>query len=96
MRGFKYTVGVHLYNLGTGQGTSVLQLLNAFEEANGLKVPYEIVGRRPGDIAACYADAGKAKRELGWTARRDLVDMCRDAWRFEKGYEEGEQRNASP
>jgi UDP-glucose 4-epimerase len=61
-------------------------LLKAFEEANGLKVPYEIVDRRPGDIAECYADASKAKTELGWTARRDIIDMCRDAWRFEKGY----------
>jgi UDP-glucose 4-epimerase len=67
----------------TGHGTSVLQLLKAFEDANDLKVPYEIVDRRPGDIAECYADASKAKRELGWKAKRDLVDMCRDAWRFE-------------
>ena len=84
----KLTSGVHIYNLGTGQGTSVLQLLKAFEEANNLKVPYEIVGRRPGDIAECYADAGKAKRELGWTAKRDVMDMCRDAWGLERGYEE--------
>ena len=83
----KLTTGVHIYNLGTGQGTSVLQLLKAFERANNLKVPYEIVGRRPGDIAECYADAGKAKKELGWIAKRDVMDMCRDAWRFEKGYE---------
>lgn len=82
----KLTAGIHIYNLGTGQGTSVLQLLKAFEEANGLEVPYEIVNRRPGDIAECYADASKAKRELGWTAKRDLVDMCRDAWRFEKDF----------
>lgn len=82
----KLTEGVHIYNLGTGQGTSVLQLLNAFEEANGLKIPYEIVDRRPGDIAECYADAGKAKRELGWVAGRGIINMCRDAWRFEKGY----------
>ncbi|NLO25855.1 MAG: UDP-glucose 4-epimerase GalE [Clostridiales bacterium] len=84
----KLTSGVHIYNLGTGQGTSVLQLLKAFEEANNLKVPYEIVGRRPGDIAECYADAGKAKRELGWIAKGDVMDMCRDAWGFERGYEE--------
>jgi UDP-glucose 4-epimerase len=74
--------------MGTGQGTSVLQLLKAFEEANGLKVPYEIVDRRPGDIAECYADASKAERELGWKAKRDIIDMCRDAWRFEKEFEE--------
>ena len=82
----KLTPGVHIYNLGTGQGTSVLQLLEAFEEANQLKVPYEIVGRRPGDIAECYADATKAEKELGWTAKRGLVEMCRDAWRFEQNY----------
>lgn len=81
----KLTSGVHIYNLGTGQGTSVLQLVKAFEEANGIKVPYEIVDRRPGDIAECYADTTKAKIELEWTAKRDIVSMCRDAWRFEKG-----------
>jgi len=81
----KLNEGVYIYNLGTGQGTSVLQLVKAFKEANGIEVPYEIVARRPGDIAECYADASKAERELGWTAKRDLVDMCRDAWRFEKG-----------
>lgn len=75
--------GVHAYNLGTGRGTSVLELVKAFEEANGIEVPYEIVDRRPGDIAECYADASKAKRELGWEAKRDIFDMCRDAWRFE-------------
>lgn len=79
----KLTEGVHIYNLGTGQGTSVLQLVKAFEEANGIKVPYEIVGRRPGDIAECYADASKAERELGWKAKRGIAEMCRDAWRFE-------------
>jgi UDP-glucose 4-epimerase len=84
----KLTSGVHIYNLGTGQGTSVLQLLKAFEEANSLKIPYEIVGRRPGDIAECYANASKAERKLGWKAKRDIIDMCRDAWRFEKGFEE--------
>ena len=80
----KLTEGVHIYNLGTGQGTSVLQLIHAFEEVNNIKVPYEIVDRRPGDIAFCYADASKAERELGWKAKRGLIEMCRDAWRFEK------------
>ena len=80
----KLTAGVHVYNLGTGRGTSGLQLVQAFEEANGLQVPYEIVDRRPGDIAACYADASKAERDLGWKAKRDIVTMCRDAWRFER------------
>ena len=82
------TEGVHIYNLGTGQGTSVLELVKAFEEANGIEVPYEIVARRPGDIAECYADASKAEQELGWTAKRDIISMCRDAWRFEKNYKE--------
>jgi len=82
----KLTEGVHIYNLGTGQGTSVLQLVHAFEEVNGIKVPYEIVGRRPGDIAECYADASKAERELGWKAKRGIKEMVRDAWNFEKNY----------
>ncbi len=76
------TEGVHIYNLGTGQGTSVLQLVKAFEEVNDIEVPYEIVGRRPGDIAVCYADVAKARRELNWNAKRGIAEMCRDAWRF--------------
>lgn len=82
------TEGAHIYNLGTGQGTSVLELIKAFEEANGIEIPYEIVDRRPGDIASCYADASKAKQELGWKAKRDIITMCKDAWRFEKNYKE--------
>lgn len=78
------TSGVHIYNLGTGKGTSVLQLLKAFEEVNGVEIPYEIVDRRAGDIAECYADACKAKRELSWQTKRDIFDMCRDSWNFEK------------
>ncbi len=81
----RLTPGVHLYNLGTGQGTSVLQLVKAFEEANGIRLPYTIVERRPGDLAESYADVTKAREELGWSAERDITDMCRDAWRFEKG-----------
>ncbi|CEG29121.1 UDP-glucose 4-epimerase GalE [Bacillus sp. B-jedd] len=80
------TKGVNVYNLGTGRGTSVLEIIEAFEEANGIKVPYEIVERRPGDIASCYAETAKAKDELGWEAKLDLVAMCRDAWRFEQNY----------
>lgn len=76
--------GVHIYNLGTGHGTSVLQMVKAFEQANDIKLPYEIMDRRPGDIAECYADVSKAEQELGWSAKRDLIAMCRDAWRFEK------------
>lgn len=78
--------GVQIYNLGTGQGTSVLQLVKAFEEANGIKVSYEIVARRPGDIAAFYADATKAEKELGWKAKRGILEMCQDAWHFERNY----------
>lgn len=83
----KVTTGVHIYNLGTGCGTSVLQLINAFEQANGIELPYEIIDRRPGDIAECYADVSKAKEDLGWTAKRDLLAMCKDAWQFEKNNE---------
>lgn len=78
--------GVHSYNLGTGKGTSVLQLVKAFEEANNIKVPYEILGRRPGDIATCYASTEKAEKELNWKAKRSIVDMCRDAWTYEKNH----------
>lgn len=78
------TEGVHIYNLGTGQGTSVLQLVRAFEEANGVTIRYEIVERRLGDLACCYANVEKARQELGWIAKRDVVTMCKDAWRFEK------------
>jgi len=77
--------GVNVYNMGTGKGTSALELVNAFIEVNGVQVPYEIVGRRPGDIAVCYADAAKAERELGWKAEFGIEDMVRDAWGFEKG-----------
>lgn len=76
--------GVHIYNLGTGKGTSVLQLLKTFEETNGVIIPYEMSERRPGDIATCYADVSKAKRELGWIAKRTISTMCKDAWQFEQ------------
>ena len=76
--------GVHIYNLGTGQGTSVLQLVKTFERVNGVTIPYVIVDRRPGDVAISYAGVSKAERELGWKAKRSLEDMCRDAWRFEQ------------
>ena len=76
--------GVEIFNLGTGKGTSVLELIHAFEKVNGIKVPYEIVSRRPGDIAVCYADAKKAERELGWKTKLTIEDMVRDSWNFEK------------
>ncbi len=75
--------GVVVYNLGTGRGYSVLEMVKAFEDASGLEVPYRMAGRRPGDIAVCFADSGKAARELGWQAERDLEEMCRDAWRWQ-------------
>ena len=78
------TQGVHIYNLGTGTGTSVLEIIQTFEKVNDIKIPYKIVDRRPGDLAFYYADATKAKHELGWYAKRSLEDMCRDAWNFEK------------
>jgi UDP-glucose 4-epimerase len=71
-------------NLGTGQGWSVLELIEAFERVNGVAVPRRIVARRPGDIAVCYADAGFAKRRLRWAAARGIEDMCRDAWRWQR------------
>ena len=87
----KETEGVGIYNLGTGIGYSVLDLVHNFEEANGVEIPYVIVDRRPGDVATCYADATKAKEELGWTAQKTLADMCRDSWNWQKknpnGYE---------
>lgn len=76
-------------NLGTGRGYSVLEMVRAFEAASGVPVPYEIVERRPGDVAACYADASLAARELGWRATRGLEDMCRDAWRWQSQNPEG-------
>ena len=81
----KMSGGVSVYNLGTGRGTSVLELVTAFERVNGIKIPYKITPRRAGDIATCYAETKKAEQELGWKARRSVEDMCRDSWRFERG-----------
>ena len=76
------STGVNIYNLGTGIGYSVLDIVHAFEKANDIKIPYVIKDRRPGDIAICYADPTKAKEELGWVAELDLERMCKDSWRF--------------
>jgi len=70
-------------NLGTGRGYSVLEMIKAFEKASGKEIPYEIVNRRPGDIDACYADAGLASKKLGWKAELELSEMCEDAWRWQ-------------
>ena len=80
--------GVLAYNLGTGCGSSVLQMICAFEKASGRKIPYRIVARRPGDIAVCYADASLAQRELGWRAERSIEQMCADSWRWQAMSEE--------
>ncbi len=84
--------GVLIYNLGTGKGYSVLDVVHAFEKACGKEVPYTLKPRRPGDIATCYADPAKAKAELGWEARYGIEEMCADSWKWQsmnpKGYEE--------
>nr|CAD7431867.1 unnamed protein product [Timema monikensis] len=87
--------GFKAYNLGTGSGLSVLQLVKAFEEASGRKIPYEIVGRREGDIAYCYSDASLAKRELGWEAKKGLKEMCEDVWRWQSKNPQGFQTEAT-
>ena len=76
--------GMHIYNLGTGKGYSVLEMINAFERVNNIKVNYKIVGRRPGDVAICYANPEKAEKELDWKAELGLDDMCYDAYEFTK------------
>ena len=84
--------GVYVYNLGTGRGYSVLEVVNAFEKASGVKVPYKIVDRRPGDLATCYSDPTKAKEELGWVAEKGIDEMCADSYRWQhtnpNGYED--------
>ena len=74
--------GLNIYNLGTGTGYIVLDLVNSFEKVNGVKVPYKIVDRRPGDIASCYADASKAFKELNWKAELGIEDMMRDSYNY--------------
>ncbi|MBE3101053.1 MAG: UDP-glucose 4-epimerase GalE [Firmicutes bacterium] len=88
----KQNCGLVIYNLGTGIGYSVLEMVHAFEKASGKEIPYEITSRRPGDIAECYADPAKAKEELGWEAKLPLKRMCEDSWRWQtqnpNGYED--------
>jgi UDP-glucose 4-epimerase len=85
----KMSGGVKAINLGTGTGYSVLDMVKAFEKANGLEIPYVIKPRRPGDVATCYADPTLAEKELGWKAERDLVKMCEDSWRWQKNNPNG-------
>ena len=81
--------GVVVYNLGTGRGYSVLEMVSAFAKVSGKEIPYKIVGRRPGDVAICYADPGKAQRELHWSATRGVEEMCRDAWHWQSENPDG-------
>jgi len=81
--------GVAVYNLGTGRGYSVLEVVAAFERASGRKIPYRITARREGDIAICYADPSRANRELAWEALRGIDEMCADAWRWQSLNPEG-------
>ncbi len=84
--------GLCIYNLGTGQGYSVLDIVKNFEAANGVKIPYQIKPRRAGDIATCYSDATKAKEELGWVAERGIKEMCEDSWRWQSSKIEEQDR----
>ena len=77
--------GCEVFNLGTGVGYSVLDMVRTFEEVNGVPIPYRIVDRRPGDLAVCYADPAKSAAVLGWKAEKDLRDMCRDSWKWQSG-----------
>ena len=81
--------GVCIYNLGTGKGYSVLDVVKAYEKACGREIKYEIKPRRPGDIATCYADASKAREELGWEAERGIEEMCADSWRWQSANPDG-------
>ncbi|MEX0639007.1 MAG: UDP-glucose 4-epimerase GalE [Balneolaceae bacterium] len=81
--------GIETFNLGTGEGYSVLEMIRAFELASGKEIPWEFVERRPGDIAECFADPGKAEHQLGWRAEKSLEEMCRDAWNWQKSHPEG-------
>ena len=89
LKAIEENCGVAVYNLGTGRGYSVLEVVHAFEKVSGVNIPYVIEERRPGDIAVCYSDPGKAKRELGWKAELDIYDMCRDSWNWQKKNPEG-------
>lgn len=89
LRAIKPEGGLYVYNLGTGNGTSVLELVNAFQKATGVEVPYVIKPRRAGDVASCYADCTKAADELGWRAQYDIADMCADSWHWQQANPNG-------
>ncbi|MBP1967066.1 UDP-glucose 4-epimerase GalE [Paenibacillus aceris] len=88
------TTGVEAYNLGTGRGHSVLEMVSVFEKVTGIHIPYTIAKRRPGDIGICYADSSKAERELGWVAQKGIEEMCIDSWRWQLNNPEGYQEEA--
>lgn len=90
---FDKGTGVEIFNLGTGNNFTVLELIHSFEEANQVFVPFEIVGRRPGDSGACYADPSKANIVLGWKAKKNIYDMCRDTWNWQKKNPNGYLKN---
>lgn len=92
LQAIKCRSGLHVWNLGTGKGYSVLEMLRAFEKASGRTIPFQVVPRRPGDIAECWADSSKAERELGWKARRSLADMMADTWRWQSNNPQGYAR----
>jgi len=81
--------GLLTANLGTGSGASVLELVRAFEQASSKSIPYEIVARRKGDVAECWADASLAAEKFGWSATRNLIEMCEDSWRWQSGNPRG-------
>lgn len=83
------SAGLCLFNLGTGKGYSVLDMVNAFQDESGKRIPYNIVPRRSGDVAACFADPSKAEKELHWQAKKGLLDMCRDSWRWQDNNPDG-------
>jgi UDP-glucose 4-epimerase len=81
--------GCEVFNLGTGSGYSVLDMVRTFQEVNNVPVPFKIVDRRPGDIATCYADPAKSAEKLGWRAEKSLADMCRDSWNWQSKNPQG-------
>ncbi len=85
----KANCGLAVYNLGTGKGYSVLEIVKNFEEASGVKIPYKICPRRPGDIAENYSDPSKAEREMGWKAEKGILEMCADSWNWQKNNPDG-------
>ena len=86
--------GVEVYNLGTGNGTSVLELVSAFRKASGKKIPHQILPRRPGDVASCYASVEKANKELGWFAKKSIDEACADSWRWQSQNHNGYKSNS--